>query len=356
MPIFTADQLKRMGYSIFEAMGVPTEEARIVSESLVNSNLVGHDSHGVIRIPQYVGLIRKGDIVPGARMETVRETPSSAVINGNWGFGQVLGKKAMELAIEKAKSKSVATVTMSQSNHIARLGEYPAFAVEKNMIGMIMVNNHGAAQYMPPWGGIARRLSPNPMAVGVPTGKYEPVILDITTAVVAEGKVRIKLNRGEQLPEGWIIDSEGNPTTDPKKLYGPPQGAILPFGGIAGHKGYGLGFIVDILAGALSGAGCSRANAPRFGNAVFITVINVEDFISIDEFKSHVDGLIEYVKSSPKMPGVNEILYPGEFEINERKKRLEKGVFVEDETWGQIVKSAQEFNLNTTVPDFLPVQ
>jgi uncharacterized oxidoreductase len=356
MPILTADQLKKVGYSIFKAMGVPAEEARVVSESLVNSNLAGHDSHGVIRIPQYVTLIKKGDIVPGANMEIVRETPSSAVINGNWGFGQALAKKAMGIAIEKAKSKSVATVTMSQSNHIARLGEYPALAVGNDMIGMIMVNNHGAAQYMPPWGGIARRLSPNPMAVGVPTGKYDPVILDITTATVAEGKIRVKLNRGEQLPEGWIIDSEGNPTTDPKKLYGPPQGAILPFGGITGHKGYGLGFIVDVLAGALSGAGCSRADAPRFGNAVFITVINVEDFIPIDEFKSHVDGLIEYVKSSPKMSGVNEILYPGEFEAKERKKRLENGIFVEDETWSQIVKSAQEFSLDTTVPDFQPIQ
>jgi len=356
MPILTADQLKRVSCKIFEAMKVPAEEAKIVSEFLVNSNLMGHDSHGVIRVPQYVNLIKKGDIVPGAKMEIVRETPSSAVLNGNWGFGQVLGKKAMEIAIEKAKIKSVATVTMSQSNHIARLGEYPVFAVENNMIAMIMVNNHGAAQYMPPWGGIERRLSPNPMAVGVPTGKYDPVILDITTAVVAEGKVRVKLNRGEQLPEGWIIDSEGNPTTDPKKLYGPPVGAILPFGGITGHKGYGLSFIVDILAGALSGAGCSRVDAPRFGNAVFITVINVEDFIPIDEFKSHVDGLIEYVKSSKKMQGVSEILYPGEFEAKEKKKRLENGVFVEDETWNQIVNAAQEFNLDTTVPDFLPAQ
>jgi len=207
---------------------------------------------------------------------------------------------------------------------------------------------------MPPWGGIARRLSPNPMAVGVPTMKYDPVILDITTAVVAEGKIRVKLNRGEQLPEGWIIDSEGNLSTDPKKLYGPPQGAILPFGGIAGHKGYGLGFIVDVLAGALSGAGCSRANAPRFGNAVFITVINIEDFIPIEEFKDHVDGLIDYVKSSPKMPGVNEILYPGEFEAKEKKKRLEKGIFVEDETWNQIVKAAQDLNIDTDKSDFQP--
>jgi uncharacterized oxidoreductase len=356
MPILTADQLNNIGYSIFTAMGVSAEEAKTVSEYLVNANLAGHDSHGVIRVPQYVNLIKGGSIVPGAKMEIVREMPSGAVLNGNWGFGQVLGKKAMEIAIDKAKNKSVATVTMSQSNHIARLGEYPAMAVENNMIGIIMVNNHGGAQYMPPWGGIARRLSPNPLAIGVPSERYDNVILDITTAVVAEGKVRVKLNRGEKLPEGWIIDSEGNPTTDPKKLYGPPQGAILPFGGITGHKGYGLGFIVDVLSGALSGGGCSKADAPRFGNAVFITVINVEDFVPIDEFKAEVDELIDYVKSSPKLPGIDEIYYPGEVEAKERKKRLEKGIFVEDETWGQIVKAAQDFKVDTSGPDFQPIQ
>jgi uncharacterized oxidoreductase len=355
MPILTAEQLKNVGFSIFMAMGVSSDNARIVSESLVNSNLAGHDSHGVIRVPQYVSMIKNGAILPEAQMEITKETPSTAVINGNWGFGQVLGKKAMQIAIEKAKSKSVSTVTMSQSNHIARLGEYPVLAVENDMIGVIMVNNHGASQYMPPWGGIARRLSPNPLSVGVPTKKFDPVILDITTAVVAEGKVRVKLNRNEKLPEGWIMDSEGNSTTDPKDLYGPPPGAILPFGGIAGHKGYGLGFIVDVLSGALSGAGCSRADATRFGNAVFITVINVADFIPIDEFKNHVDGLIEYMKSSPKMKGVDEIYYPGEVEAKEKKKRLENGIFVEDETWNQIVNAAKEYKVETNGADFQPM-
>jgi len=344
-----------VGYKICEAIGLPPDEARIVSESLVNSNLVGHDSHGVIRVPQYVNLIKRGDIVPGAKMEIVRETPNTAVLNGNWGFGQVMCRKAMEIAIEKAKARSVSTVSMSRSNHVARLGEYPAMAAEKDMLGIIMVNNHGAAQYMPPWGGTARRLSPNPVSVGLPTGTADPVLLDITTSVLAEGKVRVKLNRGEKLPEGCIIDAQGNPTTNPRDLYGPPPGAILPLGGVVGYKGYGLGFIVDVLAGALSGAGCSRADAPRFGNAVFITVINIADFIPVDEFKKHVDGLIEYVKSSPKMPGVNEILFPGEMEAREREKRLKTGIFVESETWNQIVKSARDLNLDTEGSDFIPV-
>lgn len=355
MSTFSADQLKKIGSSIFEAAGVPIDEARAVAESLVNSNLTGHDSHGVIRIPQYVSSVKRGSVVPGATMEIVQETPSSAVLDGNWGFGQVMARRAMEIAVEKAAAYSVAAVSMSQSNHIGRLGEYPIIAAESDMIGMIMVNNHGAAQCMAPWGGIDLRLSPNPISIGLPTGTADPVLLDITTAVVAEGKVRVKRNRGEKLPEGCIIDAQGNPSTDPNDFYGPPRGAILPFGGIVGHKGYGLGFIIDILAGALSGAGCSRADAPRFGNAVFIMVINIENFMPVEEFRQQVDGLIEYVKSSGKMPGVDEILFPGEIEARERKKRLTTGIFIEDETWGQIVKTAEELGIDTKGSGFAPV-
>jgi len=349
MPIFPADKLKKIGSSIFEAAGAPADEAQVVAESLVNSNLAGHDSHGIIRIPQYISLVKKGGIMPGAEMKVVRENHNTAVLDGNWGFGQVMARKAMEMAVEKAAAYSLASVSMSQSNHIGRLGEYPVIAAEKNMIGLITVNNHGAAQCMAAWGGIGRRLSPNPISIGLPTGTDDPVLLDITTAVVAEGKVRVKRNRGEELPEGCIIDSQGNPSTDPNDFYGTPGGAILPFGGIVGHKGYGLGFILDILAGALSGAGCSRAEAPRFGNAVFIFVINIENFTPIPEFKKHVDGLIEYVKSSPKMPGIEEILFPGEIEAKERKKRLEEGIFVEDETWNQIIKTAEELGVDTNL-------
>jgi uncharacterized oxidoreductase len=217
------------------------------------------------------------------------------------------------------------------------------------MIGMIMINNHGTGQLMAPWGGTARRLSPSPVSIGLPTGTADPVVLDISMSVMAEGKVRVKRNRGEKLPEGCIIDAAGNPTTEPGDLYGPPPGAILPFGGIVGYKGYGLGFVVDVLVGTLSGAGCSRANPDRFGNAVLINVINIEAFIPVEEFKKHVDGLIEYVKSSPRMPGVEEILFPGEIEAKERKKRLESGIFIEDETWGQIVKTAEDLGVDVKI-------
>lgn len=355
MPKFSAEKLEKLTCEIFEAAGVPTDEAQIVAESLVKSNLTGHDSHGVIRVTQYTSLIEKGGIVPGAKMVVVKENATTAVLDGNWGFGQVMGRKAMEIAMKKAKDHSIAAVSMLNSNHIGRLGEYPAVAVEQNMIGIIMVNNHGGAQYMPPWGGTARRLSSNPISIAMPTGGDDPILLDISTTVSAEGKVRVRRNRGEELPEGYIIDAQGNPTTDPNDLYGPPVGAILPFGGIVGHKGYGLGFIIDALAGALSGAGCSRADAERVGNAVFIMVIDIEAFISPKEFKNHMDGLIKYVKSSPKMPGVSEILFPGEIEAKETTERLEDGIFIEDETWNQIFEAASSLGVDTSRDEFKPI-
>lgn len=349
MPICSAEQLKDVGYKIFKALGVSDDESKIVTNSLVESNLVGHDSHGVIRIPQYANSIRNGSVVPGAKLEVIKETPNIAVLNGNWGFGQVMARKAMEIAIDKASNRSISAVTLSQCYHIARLGEYASMAANEDMIGIIMVNNHGGGQCMAPWGGTARRLSPNPISIALPTGTTDHVLLDMTTAVVAEGKIRVKLNRGERLPEGCIIDSNGNPSIDPKDFYGPPPGAILPFGGIVGYKGYGLGFIIDILSGALSGAGCSRANPTHIGNGVFISVINIKDFVTLEEFKTQVDELIKYVKSSPKMPGFSEIMFPGEVEANERRRRLKTGIFIEDETWNQILALAKELKINISL-------
>ncbi|MFQ6039747.1 MAG: Ldh family oxidoreductase [Candidatus Poribacteria bacterium] len=349
MPIFSADYLKQAGMKIFKGAGVPDEEAEIVIRLLVKANLVGHDSHGVIRIPQYISLIQRGDLHPGIAIEIVKETPSTAVINGHWGFGQVIASKAMDIAIQKAKTHSVSTVGAHHSNHIGRMADYAIMAAEENMIGMVMVNNHGAAQHVAPYGGRERRLSTNPICFAVPTGRKdnpsqttgEPLVVDITTSVVAEGKVRVARNRGQSIPEGWIIDANGNPSTNPADLYADPPGAILPFGGIVAHKGFGLGLIVDILTGTISNAGFSRINPPRIGNAIFLTVINISDFMPIEEYLEQVDTFIEYIKSSKPMSGFDEVLVPGEPETRMEKKRLTEGIFVEDETWKQITDAGK---------------
>ena len=340
MPNFTHDQLRKSSIEIFKAVGATDYEARIVSDSLVEANLAGHDSHGVLRIPQYVGMIRRGDIKPGANCDIVRETPAIALIDGNWGFGQLIATKAMRIAIEKAQNCSISSVSVYNCNHIGRLASYVLMAAERDMIAMMMVNGHGGDQSVAPFGGVARRLGTNPIAVAIPT-KNDPFVLDITTSAVAGGKMRVKRVRREKLPEGWLVDSEGNPATDPEVYFTEPRGALLPLGGVLGYKGYGLSLVVDILAGALSEAGCSRAGAPRLGNGIWTCVINIENYTPIDEFKDRVQLLIEYVKSSPRAPGFSEIIIPGERSFRKRSERLKEGIFIEDETWQHIMKTRQ---------------
>ncbi len=342
MQKFTQEQLKKITTDIFEAGGVPSDEAPIVAELLVASNLAGHDSHGVIRIPQYIGLIESGLIQPGAPMEIESESASHALINGNWGFGHVIAQKAMVLAIEKAKSSTVSAISIHNCNHIGRIGSYPMLAAEAGMVGITMVNAGGAALYVAPFGGRDGRLATNPIAIASPTRNGHPILLDITSSVVAQGKIRVALNRGESVPLGWLVNSDGEPTEDPRDLMASPPGALLPLGGIVGHKGYALSLMIDILGGALSGAGCSGSGNTRLQNGVLMIALDIAKFTSLDEFYEHVDGLVAHVKASPTAPGFDEILVPGEIEARQTEQRLREGIPIDDETWRQIQETAAE--------------
>ncbi|NOZ21982.1 MAG: Ldh family oxidoreductase [Planctomycetes bacterium] len=341
MPTFSEDKLRAIASRIFQAAGCPTDEADLVADVLVNSNLVGHDSHGVIRISQYVRSLRDGKVKPGAEIRVVRQTPATAVLDCGWGFGPVGAKRTMALAVEKAEATSISCVTTRNCNHVGRLGEYPVMASDAGMIGIAMVNNHGGGQVMAVYGGRAKRLSPNPISVAIPRRGAPPVLLDITSSVVAEGKLRVKRNKGERVPEGWIVDHEGTPSTDPNDFYADPPGAILPMGGIVAHKGYGLSFVIDILCGALSGAGCSREANQPIGNAMVAIVIKIDNFTTPEDFDQEVADLVTYVKSSPLIPGFTEVLLPGEPEFRELEKRRANGIDIDDETWRQISEAAE---------------
>ncbi len=346
MPTFTADQLRRISRDIFQAVGSPKDEAETLTDFLVLANLMGHDSHGVIRIPQYVTEVQEGNAFPGAKIEVVRELGSTAILSGNWGFGHVIAKAAMEKAMEMAEKSGIASVGIINSNHIGRIGAYPEIAAKSDMIGFVCANSHGEGQTTAPWGGKERRLSTNPISFAIPTGSGNPIVLDMTTSVVAEGKIRVYRNRGHELPKGWIIDSEGNATIDPNSFY--DGGALLSFGGVVGYKGFGLGLIVDILSGALTGAGCTGVGGiGRTGNATFLIAIRIENFIPIDEFKEQVDALRDHVKSAEREAGVDEILVPGEPEFRTQEKRLREGIFIEDRTWGMISEAASSLGLDT---------
>jgi len=335
MPVLAAGQLKNIGIEIFKALGATEEEAKIVSEFLVKANLAGHDSHGVIRIIQYADQIKKGKIIPGTSIEVVRETPSSALLNGNWGFGQVIGFKAMKMAIEKAKNNTASVVCVYNCNHIGRLADYTMMAAENRMIGMALAN---ANKIVAPYGGMERMLGTGPLSYAFPTDKEIPFVLDIATSVCAEGKIRVWLHKGEKLPYEWIIDKNGKPSNNPSDLY--EGGAILPFGGEVGYKGFGLGLVIDVLGGILARSGPAYRDDKR-GNGVFMEAINIESFIPLDQFKREMDELIRAVKRSKPMPGFKEIMIPGEPEYKTEEKKLKEGIYVPEKTWGEITEIAK---------------
>jgi uncharacterized oxidoreductase len=349
----SAAKLQDIGTQILDAAGSPHEESKIVSEILVRSSLVGHDSHGLWRFPYYVQRIKSGELKPGAAIEIEHETRAMAVLNGNQNWGPVVARKAMQIAMEKARQVAIGTVVVRGSQHIGRVGEYPVMAVREQMIGLAVVNSYGGGESVVPWGGIDRRFTPNPLAFAAPSGEEWPVLVDITTSVIPEGKVRYALYQGVQLPEGCIIDSEGNPITDPATFYGPPPGALLPLGGVVGHKGYGLAVITELLAGALSGAGCNGQDIPTTGNGIFFQAINIADFMPVEQFTQTVQDLIAWVKSSQTRPGVDEILFPGEPEYRTARRRAEQGIPVEDSIWQELIKTANELGVDVTAGDNL---
>ena len=342
MPTFTTDRLRDSATRVFEAAGARPDDARIVGDALVEANLAGHDSHGVMRIPSYVAWMEKGAINVNAEFKIVTETEAFAVTDGDWGFGQVMARKAMDVGIEKAARVGIANICARNCAHIGRVGDYPIQAAERGMASALFVNTHGAGRLVAPFGGIERRLSANPIAVGVPRPGGDHIIVDISTCVMAEGKLRNFRTAGEPVPEGAILDAEGHPTTDANQFYGPPEGAILP---IAAHKGFALGLAADILAGALSGGGCTRPGVTRVGNTFLATIIDVERVRGRDEFDEEVRNLVEYVKSSKLAEGFEEILVAGEPELRTKAKREKEGIPVHPDTWQAIVDVAKTYGL-----------
>lgn len=343
MPIFTPDQLKNIGTEIFRALGAIDEEAKIVSDFLVKANLAGHDSHGVIRIIQYANQIKKGQIVSGAALKVVRETPSSALLNGNWGFGQVTSFKAMKMALEKAKKKTVSVVCIYNCNHVGRLADYTMMAAKEGMIGIAIANS---SRIVAPYGGMERMLSTGPISYAFPTDKEIPFVLDIATSVCAEGKIRVSLHKSERLPYKWVIDKNGILSDNPSDLYA--GGAILPFGAEVAYKGFGLGLVNDVLGGVLARSGPAYRDDKR-GNGLFMEAIDVESFMPLDEFRREIDGLIRAIKRSRAMPGFREILIPGEPEFKTEQERTTQGIYVPEKTWGEIAELAQTLKVDVNL-------
>lgn len=342
MPTVPHTDLRTFGYELFQTAGLPAEQAQIVTDHLVEANLMGHDSHGVIRVPGYLRGLQAGSIQPVGNHKVVRERPAALVIDANRSLGIAMAYQSMRIAVERAKQHTFGAVAVHRASHIGRLGAYPPLAAAEDCIGLLLLN--GGGRFVAPFGGTARRLPPNPIAISVPTQEGPPLMLDITTSMVAGGKVDVQRARNQPAPEGWLIDENGAPVTDPE-AFRRGVAAMLPLGGVAGHKGYGLAVMIDAIAGGLSWAGCSADEPTRGGSGFLALAINIESFIDVDEYKREVQRLVDWIKSSPTMPGVDRIYLPGEIEEEKRRQREAEGIYIEASSWNEILSAADELNV-----------
>jgi uncharacterized oxidoreductase len=330
--------LKRLVQAVFAAAGCRPPENERVAHYLVEANLVGHDSHGVIRVPTYIDFLANGKVLANQQPEVVFENEVIAIVDGRFGFGQTMGEAAMRLGLAKVDRHGVAVVALRNPGHLGRIGDWAEMAARAGKIGVHFVNTSGVGILVAPVGGIERRLSANPVAVGIPLKGGPPLIWDISTSVIAEGKIRVALNKGVPVPDGCLIDAAGRPTNDPKVFYGPPPGAILPFGG---HKGYGLSIVADVLAGALTGNGCSNPEASRLTNGMLAILLDPRSFGSEEAFAAEVNRFIAFVKSSTKVSPESEILMPGELEARTRARREREGIELDNTTWSQLLATGR---------------
>ncbi len=340
MPTVHAAQLTSFVARIFQAAGAPPDAAELVAASLVKSNLAGHDSHGVVRVIQYLASMAQGEMDAQARPTLVRETPVTATVDGNRGFGQLAAHFAASLALEKAQAQGLGAVALAHAGHIGRVGEWVEMAGQAGFIGLAWCNGGRPGGIVAPFGGAERRLGTNPVAAAVPLPGEPPLVMDFATSVVAEGKVRIARNSGKPIPEGWILDREGRPSTRPQDLY--DGGVLLP---AAGHKGYGLSLLVELLGGVLTGAGCPIFPGYVMNNGVLFLVLDPGVFRPREAFDADVRRLVEAVRSTRPAPGFQEVLLPGEPERRTAQERQAQGIPMDETTWQGLLEAGARFGV-----------
>jgi hydroxycarboxylate dehydrogenase B len=341
-----ASALRHFVVQIFVKAGCSRTESELVARLLVESNLAGHDSHGVIRVPRYVSMLREELIFADREIELVVDTPSLAVADGKYGFGQTVALQATKIGIEKCRQSGLSAVALRNAGHIGRVADWAELAAADGLVSVHFVNGAGSVM-VAPFGSFERRFSTAPYCVGVPVPNAPPLILDFATSVVAEGKVLVASQGGKQLRPDALIGPDGQPGNDPHLLYGEydetglrdprvGEGAIRAFGE---HKGSGLAMMCEMLGGALTGNGCTKTGR-RFTNGMFSFFV---DPVRIDPdavFPEEVSRYVAYVKQAkPSEPG-GRTLVPGESEVLSKQKRLQDGIPLAENTWQSIVDTA----------------
>lgn len=325
---------------------VPLADANLVAELMVKSDLVGADGHGIFRLPAYLKRIRAGGINLSPNIHIEREQGATALINGDNALGHLVMNKAVDLAIEKVKQHSVCWVGSHYGNHSGAASVYVRKLAEQGYIGIYMAV--GNANHMAPWGGIDLLLSTNPIAIAVPAGDHPIVLLDIATTVAAYGKVKVAAQKGESIPEGWMIDRQGSPITDPQKS---SEGSLLPIGG---YKGYGLAVMIGLLAGALNNAAVGKGTIDFNAHHDLITntgqtiiAVDPSAFGDKEAFIERVITLVNDLKSSSTLPGVNEIRVPGDGAAKLMAERMRLGIPVAPELLEALNACAKECGITS---------
>jgi len=329
-----APRLVELVTAIMRAAGCDPAEAATIARRLVDSNLVGHDSHGVLRVSRYLEWLRKGWVKANQTPTVAFASDAIAIVDGNRGFGQVVGEFAGKLGTAKAASMGIALVGLRNCGHLGRVGDWAELAAAVGQVSLHFLNTSSGLR-VAPFGGSDRRLSTNPITIGIPVAGGDPVIMDMTTSMVAEGKLMVALNRDEPVPEGWIIDREGRPTTDPKDFYA--GGALLTVGG---HKGSGLSIVTDLLAGAISTGKSSDPADEVLRNNMLSIYIAPDVYDAQGSVAAEVARFLAWVKASPPLHTGTPVLLPGEIERRTRAERTAQGIPVDEKTWSDLIAAA----------------
>ncbi len=332
------DLVRRM----LTAAGSNAEEAKIVSDHLVDANLAGHDSHGVGLLPTYIHDRKAEKLHANAHVQLLRDDGAIGIFDGDMGFGHVLAREATLWGIERARASGTAIVALRNSHHIARVGTYAELACAANLISIFFVNVVFGAPRVAVYGGSDGRLHTNPICIAVPGSiNHPPFILDFATSKIAIGKVRVAYNEKRHLSPGTLIDVTGAPSTDPAVLYEEPKGAILPFGE---HKGSGLAVMCELLAGALTGGVTNQAGTARdrgLTNSMLAILIDPQRFTPDTVFHREIEAILKHVTDSPAANEDHPVVTAGEPERQSRKRRLEQGIPIDGVTWAGIVAAAK---------------
>jgi uncharacterized oxidoreductase len=341
--VISADALTAVVSSIVEAGGSDAREASLVAGNLVAANLAGHDSHGVGMLPRYIEVLKEGDLKVNAHPQVLLDTGPLLRVDGLTGYGQVIGKETMDMAIDRAAKFGVCLVSIVNSHHLGRIGHWAEQCLEAGMVSIHFVNVL-PRPIVAPYAGKSARFSTNPMCVGIPLEGQPPFLLDFATSRVAHGKVRVAYNKGETLKENTIIDAEGNPTTDPARMIVEPLGALLPFGE---HKGYGLAMACEMLAGAVTGAETLHGTHPRrqIINNMLSIVIDPRIYGTASTASEQAAAFVDWVKSSPVRDGM-EMMIAGDPERSSRAKRSTEGIPVDVNTWQEIRDAGEKVGVN----------